>query len=172
MTTKTALKSKALYFTGPRQVEVRTGALQDPAPGDVLIEALASGISAGTERNVYRGLAPQWRKRQDSKTRLFVESGEPDWSYPSRYGYASVGRVVEVGSDVRNLNRGDLVFSYTPHGDYAVALAERLVPLGDLSDPELGRFFARERPEHHRSARYPARLSHCARPAPGRRLDR
>lgn len=142
MTTKTTLKTKALYFTGPRRVEVREDALSDPGSGDVLIEAIASGISAGTEMNVYRGLAPQWRKRQDPDTRLFIESDEPDWRYPSRYGYASVGRIVDVGVDVHHFSLGDLVFSYTPHGDYAVVPAEHVVSLGDLPDPELGIFFA------------------------------
>lgn len=142
MTIKIAPKTNALYFTGPRQVEVREEALADPGPGEVLIEAIASGISAGTEMNVYRGLAPQWRKRQDPNTRLFVESDEPDWRYPSRYGYASVGRVAAVGVEVRHLDLGNLVFSYTPHGDHAVVPAEHVVLLGDLPDPELGVFFA------------------------------
>ena len=146
MTTKVALKAKALYFTGPRQVEVREEALADPGPGDVVIEAIASGISAGTEMNVYRGLAPQWHKRQNPDTRLFVESDEPDWTYPSRYGYASVGRVVETGSEVHSYKPGDLVFSYTPHGTYAVVPAEQVVALGDLPSPERGVFFCQ--PEH------------------------
>ena len=142
MTTRTALRTKALYFTGPSRVEVREEPLADPGPGEVLIEAVASGISAGTEMNVYRGLAPQWRKRQDPDTRLFVEADTPDWRYPSRYGYASVGRVVGAGPDVHDLKPGDPVFSYTPHGSHAVVPAERVVPLGDLSDPERGIFFA------------------------------
>ena len=142
MTTETATRTKALYFTGPRQVEVREETLGSPKPGDVVIEAVASGISAGTEMNVYRGLAPQWRKRQDPTTRLFMESKEPDWTYPSRYGYASVGRILEVGAEVQRLTPGDLVFSYTPHGSYAVVPAEQVVALGDLPDPEQGVFFA------------------------------
>jgi 2-desacetyl-2-hydroxyethyl bacteriochlorophyllide A dehydrogenase len=143
MPTKSTLMTKALYFIEPRRVEVREEVLSEPGPGDVVIETLASGISAGTEMNVYRGLAPQWRKRQDRKTGLFVVGEEPDWSYPSRYGYASVGRILECGSEVRNFQPGELVFAFSPHGDYAVVPAERAVPLGTLlAEPEVGIFFA------------------------------
>lgn len=136
------IMSKALYFSGPKQVEVRAEPIKEPEAGEVLIKALASGISAGTEMNVYRGLAPQWRKRQDPKTRLFIEADESEWHYPSRYGYASVGRVAAVGVGVETPRAGQLVFSYTPHGSYTITQAQRVIPLGDLPNPELGVFFA------------------------------
>ena len=136
------IKTEALYFTAPRRAEVRDITIEDPRPGEVLVEAVASGISAGTEMNVYRGLAPQWRKRMDPSTRLFVETDRPDWRYPARYGYASVGRVRAVGGDAATLRNGDLVFTYTPHGRHAVVPEADAVPLGDLADPHLGVFFA------------------------------
>jgi len=136
------VKSRNLYFTGPRKVEVREEALDELGPGDVLIKALASAISAGTEMNVYRGVAPQWRKHQDPNTRLFIDTGMPEWQYPSRYGYASVGHVVQVGGNVSNPRIGNLVFSYSPHGEYVVAASERVVVLDGLRHPEHGIFFA------------------------------
>ena len=63
----------------------------------MLIEALVSGISAGTELNVFRGLAPQWRQHMDPQTRLFLDGGA-DWSWPARYGYAMVGRIAAIGA--------------------------------------------------------------------------
>lgn len=132
----------ALYFTGPRAVEIRKEQVDTVRSDEVLIEALYSGISSGTEMNVYRGLAPQWQKRQDPETKLFVDTDEPDWRYPSRYGYASVGHVLEVGAEVQTLNRGDLVFSYTPHGSYAVTPAQRVIVLPELKSAEHGVFFA------------------------------
>ena len=58
-----SLVTESLYFTGPYQLEVREETLPDPKPEEVVIEATVSGISAGTELNVYRGLAPQWKQR-------------------------------------------------------------------------------------------------------------
>ncbi len=90
------LMTQSLYFTGPRDLTIREEPVRDPGPQEVLIEAIVSGISAGTELNVFRGHAPQWRQRMDPKTRLFLD-GESDWKWPARYGYTLVGRVAEKG---------------------------------------------------------------------------
>ena len=135
------MTAQALYFVGPRAVEVRPEPQRRPEADEIAFEAIVSGISAGTELNVYRGLAPQWRQHMDPATRLFVD-GAPDWRWPARYGYASVGRVSETGSQVDALKPGDLVFAYSPHGTHGIAKARGVVPLGDLADPELGIFFA------------------------------
>ena len=71
--------ARALYFTGPRALRIEEEPLRDPGPGEVAVEALVSGIGAGTELNVYRGLAPQWRKHMDPETRLFLDGGA-DWT--------------------------------------------------------------------------------------------
>ncbi len=136
-----AVPARSLYFTGPRKVTVESEDLRRPGPDEVVFEALVSGISAGTELNVYRGLAPQWRQHMDPATRLFVD-GTPDWRWPARYGYASVGRVIEAGNSVDGVRAGDLVFAYSPHGTHGVASQRSVVPLRDLRDPELGIFFA------------------------------
>ncbi len=136
------IKTEALYFTAPRKAEVREITIDPPGPGQVLVEAIVSGISAGTEMNVYRGLAPQWRKRMDPATRLFVDTDQPDWQYPARYGYASVGYVRALGADVTILREGDLVFCYAPHGRHAVVGEGQAIPLTGLKQPELGVFFA------------------------------
>lgn len=133
--------ARALYFTGPRALRVEEEQLRDPGPGEIALEALVSGISAGTELNVYRGLAPQWRKHMDPKSRLFLDGGA-DWTWPARYGYASVGRITAAAPDVEGLEPGDLVFGYVPHGTANVAPARAVVPLGDIADPTLGVFFA------------------------------
>lgn len=137
-----SLQAHSIYFTGPRALTVTAEDVPSPGPGEILIECAVSGVSAGTELNVYRGLAPQWRQTMDPKTRLFSSANGSDWSWPARYGYASVGRVVETGPGVAAPAVGDWVFSYSPHGTHAVADARAVVPLDDLSDPELGIFFA------------------------------
>ena len=137
-----SIKTQSLYFTGPRAVDIRDEDLAAPGPGEVQLDLVVSGISAGTELNVFRGLAPQWRQSMDPKTRLFSDAHGADWSWPARYGYAAVGHVSALGSDVSSLKSGDLVFAYVPHGRHAVVAAEAVVPLGDLDDAELGVFFA------------------------------
>lgn len=137
-----SLTTQSLYFTGPRALEIRSETLDGPGTGQVRIDLEVSGISAGTELNVFRGLAPQWRQSMDPKTRLFSDAHGSDWSWPARYGYAAVGIVAELGKDVSNLRQGDRVFAYVPHGQHAVVDANAVVPLGDLDDAEIGAFFA------------------------------
>jgi 2-desacetyl-2-hydroxyethyl bacteriochlorophyllide A dehydrogenase len=134
--------TQSLYFTGPRSVEVRDEQLAAPKAGEVLLDLVVSGISAGTELNVFRGLAPQWRQSMDPRTRLFSDANGSDWSWPARYGYAAVGHVSVLGEGVSRLKQGELVFAYVPHGRHAVVSAEAVVPLGEIADPEVGVFFA------------------------------
>src|SRR5690606_1579793 len=118
----------SLYFTGPRAVEIRDETLEGPGPGQVRLDLLVSGISAGTELNVFRGLAPQWRQSMDPRTRLFSDANGSDWSWPARYGSAAVGTVSELGAGVTGLAPGELVFSYVPHGRHAVVSTDAVVP--------------------------------------------
>ena len=140
--TKLSMDTESLYFTGPREVAVRAEPLRAPGRGEIVLELLVSGISAGTELNVFRGLAPQWRQAMDPQTRLFSADNGSDWSWPARYGYAAVGRVTALGEDVTTRSIGELVFAYVPHGRHAVTSAASVVPLGDVADEELGIFFA------------------------------
>jgi 2-desacetyl-2-hydroxyethyl bacteriochlorophyllide A dehydrogenase len=136
-----SLITESLYFTGPYQLEVREETLADPKPGEVVIEAAVSGISAGTELNVYRGLAPQWRQRMDPATRLFTSEAGSDWKWPARYGYAMVGRIRAIGESVSAFSLGDLVFAYAPHGRHAIVNDQKVIPLGEMQDEEIGVFF-------------------------------
>lgn len=132
------MTAKAAVLTGPRQVEVRDVEVPEPAAGEVQIAAMFSGISAGTEMNVYHGRAPQWRLRMDPSTRLFSHADDPEWTYPLVYGYANVGRVVSAGPGVTEPAVGDVVFSYRPHQSVVVAPAQDTVRLPEGLDPRLG----------------------------------
>ncbi|HEX2193400.1 MAG TPA: zinc-binding alcohol dehydrogenase [Candidatus Limnocylindria bacterium] len=71
-------------------------------------------MSAGSELLVFRGLAPD-----DVAPDLPTVEG--DFRLPIKFGYASVGRVAEVGRDVTSLGADDLVFVHHPHQtDYVV----------------------------------------------------
>ena len=149
-----ALDARILVITGPRQLEVLERRLPDPGPDDVVVETLFSGISHGTEMNVYRGVAPHWSKRYDRDLRLFVPvspasdtsppdrgywtAGDTHWGYPLAYGYANVGRVVALGNAVDQVRVGDLVYAYQPHQTAYVAPATSVIPLPELADPATG----------------------------------
>src|SRR5437899_9668449 len=119
-------------------VEVREVAVATPGRDEVQIETMFSGISAGTEMNVYRGRAPQWELRRDPSTKLFARAAIPEWSYPLPYGYANVGRVLAVGDDVSSPSVGDVVFSYTPHQSVVVVAAVGTIPVPKGIDPKHG----------------------------------
>src|SRR5206468_2826701 len=105
----------------------------------VVVHMLYSGISAGTEMNVFRGSAPFWRKQFDPSTKLF-DNRRPQYRYPLSYGYAAVGRVAEVGQGVVDRKVGDLVTALVPHQSVATVDSQNTIPLGDLPDPRLGVF--------------------------------
>jgi 2-desacetyl-2-hydroxyethyl bacteriochlorophyllide A dehydrogenase len=127
--------AKVVTLTGPREVEIREEEVGEPTDGEVLIRTLFSGISAGTEMNIYRGDAPQWRRHLDEATGLYEPTDVPDFTYPLVYGYEAVGRVEQVGSHVELVAPGDLVFSPTPHRSLTVTHAANVIELSHVRDP-------------------------------------
>lgn len=109
--------ARALWFVGPRKVELRDEPVRAPGPREVLVRALASGVSQGTELLLYRGEGPA----------VFDPSlgSAGAATYPRRYGYAWVGEVSEAGPGAR-FEPGTRVFALAPHGE-AHTLDEGLV---------------------------------------------
>ncbi len=115
-------------------VQRRSGHLRLPqSPG-----AVSQHLSQRTEMNVYRGSAPMWQRKRDPRTRLFVQAEQPDWQYPLRYGYACVGEVTDVGSDVAAMAEGDLVYCAAPHQSAHVLPAKSVVKLPQGIEPKVG----------------------------------
>ena len=127
------MKRQILYFTAPRQVEVREEALPALLPGQVLVQTLVSAISAGTEMLVYRGQFPE--HLADAHDAL-----SSDIQYPQAYGYACVGRVVETGPQVDVAWLGRLVFAFQPHTSHFVSTPESLFPIPEMVSPEMACF--------------------------------
>jgi threonine dehydrogenase-like Zn-dependent dehydrogenase len=103
----------------------------------VVVETLASAISAGTELLIYRGQAP---------TNIPLDETIPSLTgtlkYPLKYGYAAVGRVSAVGSKVAPEWRGRCVFAYNPHESHFISVPEELIPLPPTLSPEEGTLLA------------------------------
>ena len=128
-----SLEARALWFTAPRTAELRPERVPPPGPGEVRVKTIASAISHGTEMLVYHGEVPT-----DLPLDLPTLAG--DFSFPIKYGYASVGRVLDAG--VEHLSPDDLVFVHHPHQETFVVPADLPVRLSDGLDPTVGLFFA------------------------------
>lgn len=120
------MNRKTLYFTAPKQVELRQEPLSEIGADDVLAETLVSAISAGTEMLVYQGRFPR-----DLETDSVIPALRGGFRYPLAYGYACVGRVMEVGKSVGREWAGRLVFAFQPHTSHFVAKVDALIPLPD-----------------------------------------
>ncbi len=112
-------------------------------PGQVRIRTLFSGISAGTELSQYRGTNPFMHRQWDEQRRLFIDAVTPSWPYPVRnLGYEEAGEIIEVGSDVTDLQPGQRLYGTWGHRTHHVASADyvrdRLLPEG--ADPRIGVF--------------------------------
>jgi 2-desacetyl-2-hydroxyethyl bacteriochlorophyllide A dehydrogenase len=106
---------RVVVFESPRRVAVTDYAERAPDEGEVKIETIYSGISAGTELTAYRGSNPYLAKRWDPGRRLFVP-GEVSLDYPVEgWGYEEVGRVVDVTSNKNDVNEGDVVWGAWGH---------------------------------------------------------
>ena len=98
----------AFWVVAPGRGELRGERLPEPGPGEILVEAQASGISRGTESLVFQGRVPDSQHRV---MRAPHQAGE--FTFPVKYGYSSVG-VVAAGADDW---RGRRVFCLHPHQD-------------------------------------------------------
>jgi threonine dehydrogenase-like Zn-dependent dehydrogenase len=108
----------AFWIVAPGQGELRRERVPEPEPGEILVEALASGISRGTETLVFQGRVPE---SQRQIMRAPHQVGE--FTFPLKYGYSSVG-VVAAGPDDW---LGRRVFCLHPHQDRYVVSRRAVV---------------------------------------------
>lgn len=132
---------RAVFITGPKKAEIRDYQVGVISEEEVKIKTLFTGFSSGTEMNIYRGTAPFYRKKFDPDLHLFLESDEV-WSYPIRYGYINIGKVMELGSKVTSLQKEDVIFSYQPHQTESIVKVSDAIKLPKDIDPVLGVFIA------------------------------
>ena len=125
----------SVWFPRARAVELRDEPLPATGPGEVRVRAIASAISHGTEMLVYRGEVP-------ADLALDLPTLRGGFDFPIKYGYASVGRVVEVGAGVESIAMGALVFVHHPHQNEYVVDADLAFPLPDGVDPEAATLLA------------------------------
>lgn len=131
-----------VQLTEPRRVEIREYPTPEPGRGEVLVETMFSGISAGTELSTYRGTNPYLAKRWDPGAAIFVP-GETTFRYPVEvWGYSEVGTVEAVGDGAEGPQVGERVWGIWGHRSHAVLPAQRLAghQLAEGLDPIVGTF--------------------------------
>ncbi|WP_432837335.1 zinc-dependent alcohol dehydrogenase [Dactylosporangium sp. CA-092794] len=110
----------------PARGEIRSVALPTPSDGEVLVRALYSGVSRGTETLVFAGKVPP-----DQHAIMRAPFQEGDFPYPVKYGYLNVG-LVEAGPPSLV---GRAVFCLFPHQTAYVVPRESVVEVPDGVPP-------------------------------------
>lgn len=120
------MRIREVVVTGQNQVELQTADMDAPvlASNELLIDTEYTFISSGTELANYTGREPK----------VFQKGA---WcEYPWRSGYANVGVVRNVGTDVTRAAPGDRVFTYGRHASTIRYSQDRLVaPVSEAVDP-------------------------------------
>lgn len=121
---------RRVRFVAPEEAEVVTEDIPPPAADQVRVRTRYSAISPGTERLVYQGQVPN-----DLAADASIEAFEgEDFSFPISYGYACVGVVEAVGTDVDPRWRDARVFAFQPHVSHFLATPDSLLRLPDDAD--------------------------------------
>ncbi|MFD3835668.1 dehydrogenase [Streptomyces sp. NPDC058642] len=112
--------ARAFWLNSPGAGEIREVTLPAPSEGEVLVRALYSGVSRGTETLVFRGGVPE---SQHAAMRAPFQEG--DFPAPVKYGYLSVGEVEEGPADLV----GRTVFCLYPHQTRYVVPVTAVTPV-------------------------------------------
>lgn len=119
--------TSAFWVVAPGRGEIRPEAAPLAGPGEVIVQALYSAVSRGTESLVFAGRVPA-----SERERMRAPFQQGEFPAPVKYGYASVGRVVATGAGADATLLGREVFCLHPHqARYAVpASAVHPLPAG------------------------------------------
>jgi 2-desacetyl-2-hydroxyethyl bacteriochlorophyllide A dehydrogenase len=99
------INARRVSFPEPKKAVLEEFELDERLEGaQALIETEYSVISAGTEGASYTGLELEHPGRAAT------------WNYPRlTTGYANLGRILEIGPEVRQFQPGDRVLTFAPH---------------------------------------------------------
>jgi 2-desacetyl-2-hydroxyethyl bacteriochlorophyllide A dehydrogenase len=118
--------ARAFWIAAPGRGEIRDEKLPSPSKADVVVRAMYSGISRGTEALVFRGRVPV---SEYGRMRAPFQSG--DFPGPIKYGYASVGQVERGPKELQDRR----VFVLYPHQTRYVVPVESVHLLPDGVPP-------------------------------------
>ncbi|ACD89977.1 MAG: chlorophyll synthesis pathway protein BchC [Chlorobium limicola] len=127
------MKSKAIVFSGVRQISLCEVTLKQLSSTDVLVETYWSSISTGTEKMAYNGLIPS-----------------PPFIFPFIPGYETVGRIIEAGDHVNQSLIGKFAYVAGSFGyidvnaafggasQYIVCPVDSITLLDSIANPQCG----------------------------------
>jgi bacteriochlorophyllide a dehydrogenase len=120
------LKAKAIVFTGVNKVELQTVEIPEPGPGEVLLEALYTLVSPGTELRCLAG-------KQEGA------------SFPFIPGYSLSGRVIARGRETTipedtvvycdGTKKSDIIRLWGGHISHAIQPERNVYPLPEGMNP-------------------------------------
>lgn len=128
------MKRTAMLFQDKYKVVFETSEIGTLSDTEVLVENIYSLISPGTELALFMG------------THVGFKDPEITWArYPIAPGYASVGRIVDIGKSVSQFRIGEYLFHYGTHASHSVINVEQALHFGVDPDADpvkvlLGRF--------------------------------
>ena len=125
------MKRTSVIFKYPHEIELLESAMPSLQNGEVIVKTHLSAISTGTEMLVYRGQFPPKLSVDENITTLVQE-----FKYPLKYGYTTIGRVVETGPAVSGGWLDRMVFCFHPHESHYAAHQDQLIPVPPDVDPE------------------------------------
>jgi 2-desacetyl-2-hydroxyethyl bacteriochlorophyllide A dehydrogenase len=117
-------RRRTLEFSEPKTVRIREEPIPEPGHGEVLVESLCSGVSAGTELLVYRHELPA-----DISLDETLPGMDAAPTYPMCYGYCLVGVVRKAGPGLSEAHLGSRVLCYHHHSSWACVPWEHCVVL-------------------------------------------
>ena len=134
------MKIRQIIFTDVERAELLEREISDELkPNQALVETEFTIVSPGTETRGFRGLpgvgfdGSTHMPRGATNDPESTDSRRPtpnDPPYPQITGYGQIGKVLEVGADVRLCKPGDRVLTRSPHASMVKANAGRFaVPL-------------------------------------------
>ena len=131
------MQSRSVVFKAPFEIDIVEEAIPGPGPGKVLVRTAFSAISQGTEMLFYRGMLPEGLAVDEGISAL-----QQPLHYPLKYGYATVGEVIEAGPGVSRGFIGRTVFCLHPHQSFFTAGVEEIMPVPPGMDPRDAVFLA------------------------------
>lgn len=125
------MHNHVLYFMKPNEVCVMNESIPSPKQDEVLVKTHASAISAGTEMLMYRGFMPN---------NMLLDANFPGLQksiqYPFKYGYSSVGEIIDTENKALTHLIGKRVFAFNPHESYFCVNENELILLPEDMDSQ------------------------------------
>ena len=118
-----------LIVKGPRQVEFEDVPIPKCPDDGLLVRAIVTAISTGTEIRVYRWIPVDTEGKYLHGGMLFPDG-------PVENGYCMVAEVVQVGKDVEGFLEGERVYTSETHKEYACVNSDAVLKLPDAISTE------------------------------------